>query len=373
MKLELFSGELCIIEVSTSSAQNSIVIVSVNRDKTIDSVAIRLVHHALLAIVVRILHGVDSVEQRGLASLGVNLGAAAGGTSGTGSGEAGGTTLALKLTLTLADTLASGLTASGAGASQAGAGSVRSGEAVTGGVRAGQTGTSGVRASKTGASGAGAGDTVGAVVVAVRASEASTGGVRATDGARLTLEAVVTLLAASENTTLLLKVGHADGRKSRGAVVLGSVVVNLVDGDSGVNDVRLNSLLVNDGLDGLVNVVVNVLATNGRLDTLSVTGLKLGALISKLRSLGGKALLHLGIVAVLEVTVLDSAKVVVVLLRENLTVLDGLDRGVVVVLVDLLVDSSLDLLVLVELVALVGNSRSDLFVDSGVVVTRAGP
>ena len=212
-----------------------------------------------------------------------------------------------------------------------------------------------------------------AVVVAVRASEASTGGVRATDSARFTLEAVVTLLAASENTALLLKVGHADGRESRGAVVLGSVVVNLVDGDSGVNDVKLDSLLVNDGLDGLVHMVVNVLAANGGLDTLGVTGLNLGALVSKLSSLGGKTLLHLGIVAVLEVTVLDSAKVVVVLLGENLTVLDGLNRGVVVVLVDLLVNSSLDLLVLVELVALVGDSRSDLLVDSGVVVTRAGP
>ena len=34
-------------------------------------------------------------------------------------------------------------------------------------------------------------------------------------------------------------------------MVLGLVMVNLVDGDGGVYDGRLNGLLLNDGLDGL--------------------------------------------------------------------------------------------------------------------------
>jgi hypothetical protein len=205
------------------------------------------------------------------------------------------------------------------------------------------------------------------------AGEAGARGVGTTDSAGLTLEAVVTLLAASQDTTLLLEVGHGDGRKSRGAVVLGSVVVNLVDGDGGVDNVGLDGLLVDDGLDGLVDVVVDVLTADGGGNRLGVDSLDLDALVSKLGSLGSKALLDLGVVAVLERAVLDGGKVVVVLLGENLTVLDGLDRGVVVVLVNLLVDGSLDLLVLLELMALVGDSGSDLLVNSGVVVSRLGP
>ena len=194
-----------------------------------------------------------------------------------------------------------------------------------------------------------------------------------TNSAGLTLEAVVTLLAASQDTTLLLKVGHGDGRKSRGAVVLGSVVVDLVDGDGGVDNVGLDGLLVDNGLDGLVDVVVDVLTADGGGNRLGVDSLDLGALVSELSGLSGEALLDLGVVAVLERAVLDGGKVVVVLLGENLTVLDGLDRGVVVVLVNLLINGSLDLLVLLELMALVGDSGSDLLVDSGVVVSRLGP
>jgi len=63
-----------------------------------------------------------------------------------------------------------------------------------------------------------------------------------TNRARLALETVEALLAASEDTTLLLEVGHADSRKGRSGVVLSSVVVDLVDGDGGVD---------NGGLDGL--------------------------------------------------------------------------------------------------------------------------
>lgn len=250
----------------------------------------------------------------------------------------------LEVSLTLTDALTKGLATGGVG------------------VGAGQTGARvGVASVRVGR----AGDT--------STSEASAGGVGATDSAGLTLEAVVTLLAASQDTTLLLEVGHGDGRKSRGAVVLGSVVVDLVDRDGGVDNVRLDGLLVDNGLDGLVDVVVDVLTADSGGNRLGVNSLDLSALVSKLSSLGGEALLDLGVVTVLERAVLDGGKVVVVLLRKNLTVLDGLDGGVVVVLVNLLVDGSLDLLVLLELMALVGDSGSDLLVDSGVVVSRLGP
>lgn len=61
------------------------------------------------------------------------------------------------------------------------------------------------------------------------------------DGAGLAGKAVVTLLAASKGSALLLEVGHGDGGEGGGGVVLGGVVVNLVDGDGGVD---------NSGLDG---------------------------------------------------------------------------------------------------------------------------
>lgn len=38
-------------------------------------------------------------------------------------------------------------------------------------------------------------------------------------------------------------------------MVLGFVVVDLMDGDSGVNDRRLDSLLLDDGLDRLLTIV----------------------------------------------------------------------------------------------------------------------
>jgi hypothetical protein len=55
-------------------------------------------------------------------------------------------------------------------------------------------------------------------------------------------ETVSALLATGEGTARLLELLHGDSRKSRSGVVLGSVVVNLVDGDGGVGDVRLDGL-----------------------------------------------------------------------------------------------------------------------------------
>lgn len=53
---------------------------------------------------------------------------------------------------------------------------------------------------------------------------------------------VMALLTSAKGATLLLEVVHADWRKSRGGVVLCGVVVNFVDGNGGVNNVRLDSL-----------------------------------------------------------------------------------------------------------------------------------
>jgi hypothetical protein len=201
-----------------------------------------------------------------------------------------------------------------------------------------------------------------------------------------TLELVVTLLTAAENTTLGLELVHGHGRQSSGLVVGGSVVVNLVDGDGGVDNIGLDDLLVDNGLDSLVDVlidvsnslgipsketyVVDMLSANGGGYALALGGtlnaplvLELGLLLNKI-PLGGV------VVTMVKLAVLNSTKLGSVCLWENLTVLDGLDSAVVMVLVNLLVYRSVDLLMLMRLDGLVSDSRGNGLVHCGVVVTR---
>jgi hypothetical protein len=127
-------------------------------------------------------------------------------------------------------------------------------------VRAGQactSGTSDASASKT--------RVVGAVQVAVMVlssvvgrtitSVAKTTNSASTNVLGHTLELVVALLAAAEDTALGLELIHSHHWQSSGVMVSGLVVVNLVDRDSGVDNVGLDDLAVDDGLDGLVNVL----------------------------------------------------------------------------------------------------------------------
>jgi len=185
-------------------------------------------------------------------------------------------------------------------------------------------------------------------------------------------ETVSTLLATGEGTARLLELLHGNSGKSRGSVVLGGVVVDLVDGHGGVGDVRLNGLLLDHRLDGLVDVVVLVLASNNGCDVAGGGTLDSLDGVTILGTLLCKASLNLVVAAVLVAAVLDGDDVVVVLLREDLLVEHRLLGGVVVVLVNLLVDGGDVLLVLLPLNGLVLDSRSDLLVNGGVVLTRLG-
>jgi hypothetical protein len=78
----------------------------------------------------------------------------------------------------------------------------------------------------------------------------------------LAAESIRALLAAGEGTSLALELIHGDGRESGSSVVLSLVLVNLMDWDGGVDDRWLDSLLLDDWLDRLVDVVVDVLACN---------------------------------------------------------------------------------------------------------------
>jgi hypothetical protein len=135
---------------------------------------------------------------------------------------------------------------------------------------------------------------------------------------------------------------------------------------------RSELTLLDHRLDGLVNVVVLVLASNDRCDvagsgTLNpLDGVTVGS------ALLCEAGLNLVVVAVLVAAVLDGDDVVVVLLGEDLTVEHGLLGGVVVVLVNLLVNSGDVLLVLLPLDGLVLDGGGDLLVNGGVVLTRLG-
>jgi len=187
-----------------------------------------------------------------------------------------------------------------------------------------------------------------------------------------TLEGVVALFTTSESSTLLLELIHSHGRESCSAVVGGLVVVNLVDGNGGVDDVGLNSLLLNNRLDGLVDVVVNVLASNGGSSALAVCGGIYATLVLEASLFIDEVPLRGVVIAVVELAVLDSTELSSVLLRQDLTVLNRLNSAVVVVLVDLFVDGSLNLFVHMGLDNLVLNGRGNSLMDGGVVVSRLG-
>jgi hypothetical protein len=69
------------------------------------------------------------------------------------------------------------------------------------------------------------------------------------------LKLVKALLSTAEDTSLGLELVHGHGRQSSCLVVSGCVVVNLVNGDSGVDNIWLNNFLVDNRLDSLVDVL----------------------------------------------------------------------------------------------------------------------
>jgi len=185
------------------------------------------------------------------------------------------------------------------------------------------------------------------------------------------VEAIVTLLTTGERAALVLELVHAHGRKSGSSMMLGSVVVNLMDWNSRVNDMRLNSLFLNNRLNGFVHVVVHMLTSDRRLRGACTGTLNVVCLITISRLFGRKLTLNLIRVIVLVRSVLGWQDVVVVLLREYLRVLYRLLCGMVVILVNLLVDGGCLSLMLFLLDCLLLHCRCDALVDSRLVMARA--
>ena len=65
-----------------------------------------------------------------------------------------------------------------------------------------------------------------------------------------------------------------------------------MDGHGGVNNLRLNSLLVDDGHNRLMDMMVDVLSGHCWRSSLSVVSLMCGGLILEASHLGGKSLLR---------------------------------------------------------------------------------
>jgi len=215
----------------------------------------------------------------------------------------------------------------------------------------------------------GAVQAVAAVVVVVVGFDAVAGALcRGVTWLRAAVEGIGTLFTAGKGTALALEFGHAHGWESSGGVVLGSVVVDLVDWHGGVHDVWLDSLLVDDGLNLLMHMVVDMLASNDWLGSGLVLTLNTGRGIFEACLLSSELLLHLIGVVMLKVAVLDTDEVVVVLLWEDLSVLHRLDGSVVVILVDLLVDGGSDAVFLLTSHGLVDDCRVDFLVDSSVML-----
>jgi hypothetical protein len=121
-------------------------------------------------------------------------------------------------------------------------------------------------------------------------------------------------------------------------VVFGLVLVYFVNRNCGVDDGRLDCLLLDDRLDVLVNVVVDMLSCHTSIGGCRVLCRADIADILELCLLGRQTILYMFVVPVLDVAVLDTCYLVGVLFREDLAILNGLNGGVEVVLVNFAVD-----------------------------------
>lgn len=153
-------------------------------------------------------------------------------------------------------------------------------------------------------------------------------------------------------------------------MVLSGIVVDLVHRHSGVDNVGLDGLLLDDGLDVLMHVVVDVLASYRGASALGVLGCSRGSGVLKLGLLALEELLGPRRVVMVVAAVLDTDDVVVVLLWEDLAVLDGLHGRVVMVLMDLTVDGSRYIFLSCGVDGLMLDGRCDVLVYRGVMLPR---
>lgn len=182
---------------------------------------------------------------------------------------------------------------------------------------------------------------------------------------------------------------HGLDGQNRSLVMNGGSLVRLVHGDGSVHDLGLDRLLLDDGLDVVVNVVVGALAghdAGGRRAVLGVVHLSLTGVLGLVVLEGSAGLSRIGVVDILFV---NGNEVVSVLLRSGavskwpglgskvlhiqlLLDREGLDDSLVVILVNLLVDGRGYVLMLLRANLLLDNRVADILVDGGVVLAVLG-
>jgi len=170
---------------------------------------------------------------------------------------------------------------------------------------------------------------------------------------------------ASEDAANLLEFVQTLGGKSGHAVVLRWGSVNLMDLLSGVNDLGLNGLLVDDRDDILMNVVMDMLSGLGWSLGTGLSDSGSDRCVPELTSFFCQSGFSGCTITMLELLLLHGQGLVGVLLWEDLLVCNWLDSGVVVVLMGLAVNSCRDLLVSSRLDLLLSYSWLYLLVNLG--------
>lgn len=115
---------------------------------------------------------------------------------------------------------------------------------------------------------------------------------------------------------------------------------------------------------------MNVLALDDGGMCLRVRGIGHDLLVTVLLGLGSQSPFGVIMVPMIDASVLDRTKIVMVLFWKYLLVMDRLNGVVVVVLVHFLVDGCVDFLMLMRLHRLVHDRWGDIVMGCGVVVTR---
>lgn len=144
------------------------------------------------------------------------------------------------------------------------------------------------------------------------------------EGLWLALEEVTPLLATAKRSSLLLEVVHANSWKGGSTVVMCLVVVDLVDWNRRVDDMRLNGLLVDDRLDRLVHMVVDMLSLDTLILAIGLLAIYTGLTVLIFGAFVFEATLEPVGIAVFERTMLNLSSLVMVLLRQHLRVVHGL-------------------------------------------------
>jgi hypothetical protein len=176
-------------------------------------------------------------------------------------------------------------------------------------------------------------------------------------------------LHAAMSTLELIKGLYGEGG---GLMVDGLGVMGLMDRGSPVDDVTGSSLLLNHGLDMLVNMVVNVLASDDR----GVRG-GVGSLMGDGGVLEGCSVLlkptaGLSVILVVKLAVLHRVHNMARRFGEDLLVLHRLDARLVVVLVNFFVHSGGHVLMLMRVDVLLSHGATDVLVYRRLVLAVLG-